>query len=124
MVSSERIEEFIDDNKALMRRMYGDFLTLKKSVNRRRRDTMDYDGVPGVPDVTAPYEDIVNLSTDYEAHVGDSYFSKWRARRQATKANKSGKPNVELNPTTEPVSERFVHRNLRTIFPSAIIETE
>lgn len=107
-LNSGRIEEFIDDNKALMRRMYGDFLTLKKSSpSKRKREATDFDGVPGVPDITAPYDDIVNLATDYES--GDSYFAKWRARRQANKANKSPtKPNVELNPTSEPVSGRFV----------------
>lgn len=107
--TSERIEEFIDDNKALMRRMYGDFLTLKKSASapKRKREATDFDGMPGVPDITAPFDDIVNLATDYES--GDSYFAKWRARRQANKANKSPtKPNVELNPTSEPVSGRFV----------------
>lgn len=103
--NSERIEEFIDDNKALMRRMYGDSQTLKKSAKRKREAT-DFDGIPGVPDITAPYEDIVNLSSEYESHMGDSYFAKWRARRQANKANKPSKPNVELNPTSEPVSGR------------------
>lgn len=99
---------FIDDNKALMRRMYGDFLTPKETP-KRKRDTAEYDGLPGVPDITGTHEDIINISKDYESHIGDSYFSKWRARRQANKANKPppSKPSGDLNPTSEPVSERY-----------------
>lgn len=87
--------------------MYGDSQTLKKSA-KRKREAMDFEGIPGVPDITAPYEDIVNFSAEYESHMGDSYFAKLRARRQANKANKPSKPNVELNPTSEPVSGRYV----------------
>lgn len=107
--NSERIEVFIDDNKALMRRMYGDFSTPKETP-KRKRDTADYEGMPGVPDITAPYEDIVNLAKGYGSQVGDSYFAKWRTRRQANKAKKptSAKPSGELNPTSEPVSDRLV----------------
>lgn len=87
---SYRIEEFIDENKALMRRMYGDFRTSNypetdteqpiEGSSKRKRNA------PGVPDITAPY--------------GDSYFDKWRNKRQSN----SDKPR--LNPSTEPKSNR------------------
>lgn len=78
-----------------MRRMYGDFQTSNfnrppeteelpqpESDGKRKRDA------PGVPDITAPY--------------GDSYFGKWRNKRQSD--TNSGRPM--LNPPTEPKSNR------------------
>lgn len=57
LFSSDKIEEFIDENKALIKRMYGSFMT--PVGNRVRRSPS------GVPDL----------------HEGDSYF---RHVRQAT----------------------------------------
>lgn len=90
---SDRIEEFIDENKALMRRMYGDFQTTNsnrppdpedQTSPKRKRDA------PGVPDITAPH--------------GDSYFDKWRNKRQSD----SNSDRPVLNPPTEPKSNKWV----------------
>lgn len=76
-----------------MRRMYGDFQTSNfnrppepeqpqpESSKRKRH-------APGVPDITAPY--------------GDSYFGKWRSKRQTS----SNSDRPALNPPTEPKSNR------------------
>ncbi|XP_058450663.1 protein spaetzle 3 [Malaya genurostris] len=96
----DKIETFIDENKALMKRMYGDFeMTsrnpppLQPSRKRKRHlqetddhftilpELMDLYGVPGSPD--AP-EMFVN-------GAGDSYFGKLRNKRQSqNRANGAG----------------------------------
>lgn len=115
---SDRIEEFIDENKALMRRMYGDFRTrdpissTDEPPTRRKRNTKLYENIPGVPDITAPFDADLNLiAADGSYASGESYFGHWRSKRQ-TKPNKlnpsSSKPNPGSNPSTEPSSGRFV----------------
>lgn len=64
--SRDKIENFIDENKALIKRMYGSFTV--PGGNRVRR-------APGVPDV----------------HSGDSYF---RHVRQASNTNLPNPQNV------------------------------
>lgn len=116
-IHRDRIEEFIDENKALMRRMYGDFRSTQfrepPQATRRKRDTKnDFDNLPGVPDITAQFNEKLNLYSDDETVVGgDSYFGHLRQKRQT---NKTNKPNRERgstlpnpNPSTEPSSGRY-----------------
>lgn len=114
----DRIEEFIDENKALMRRMYGDFRSTQfrepPQATRRKRDAKhEFENFPGVPDITAAFNEKLNLyPNDDDAVVGgDSYFGQLRHKRQA-KTNKpnrergSSLPNASPNPSTEPASGR------------------
>lgn len=87
----DKIETFIDENKALMKRMYGDFemtsryppLQQPQTGGRKRKrhlqgvddftilpELMDLYGAPGSPD--APY-----------VNGGESYFGKMRKKRQS-----------------------------------------
>lgn len=113
----ERIEEFIDENKALMRRMYGDFRSTQFREppipqTRRKRATKNVDNMPGVPDITAPFNAKLNLYSDDAVTGGDSFFGHIRDKRQS-KVNKANQrnsstspPNNNPNPSTEPSSGR------------------
>jgi hypothetical protein len=105
----ERIERFIDENKALMKRMYGEF-TMSTEYGPPSRETYDQPGKrnakreatgggggaqadkkksmpPGVPDIhTAPGPDPVAETGSSE---GESYFSKLRHTRQSFRNNQS-----------------------------------
>ncbi|KAL0103475.1 hypothetical protein PUN28_017612 [Cardiocondyla obscurior] len=83
----ERIERFIDENKALMKRMYGDFemnpehassghraRTRRKSREARRHDIPD--GGPGNDD-------------DSREEISEDYFSRSRSTRQSFGKNRS-----------------------------------
>lgn len=107
----DRIEEFIDENKALMRRMYGDFKIANEygppteESTKRKRDAHSSDQPPGVPDITAPFDQMDD--------IGASYFSKWRGKRQtnlklnrAQNQRNSARPNIGPNPSTEPTTGR------------------
>ncbi|KAH8412975.1 hypothetical protein KR009_007250 [Drosophila setifemur] len=80
----EKIERFIDDNKALMRRMYGDFeMNMegpggggRQQAKARKRRFIDE------PDIFIPPGAFAaNAGETIEA--GDSYFGKLRKKRQA-----------------------------------------
>lgn len=105
----ERIEEFIDENKALMRRMYGDFRSTQfrepPIQTRRKRDATNYDHLPGIPDITAPFNAKLNLYPDDTVMGGDSFFGHIREKRQA-KQNKANQKPPNPNPSTEPTSNR------------------
>lgn len=81
----DKIEKFIDDNKALMRRMYGDFEMSTQygppsqtSSKKRKRHTDNFDfDVPGVPDFIGK----PGFEPDADTK-GESYFNKWRPKRQ------------------------------------------
>ena len=93
--SSERIEQFIDENKALMKRMYGDFEMnefappRKDSTYRRKRTATNHD----IPDGGPRFRD--DPKDDPHSGSGDSYFSNIRNTRQsfgkAQAANDSGR---------------------------------
>lgn len=119
---SDRIEQFIDENKALMRRMYGDFEMITQygpplPNNKRKRDVNSFNNQtmpPGVPDLIGPPE-----TEDYVHNGGSaSYFTEYRAKRQTnqnfarngSQRNTNGptKPTIGLNPSMEPNSGRFV----------------
>ncbi|XP_055638968.1 protein spaetzle 3 [Toxorhynchites rutilus septentrionalis] len=96
----DKIETFIDENKALMKRMYGDFeMTSRYSPppqggNKRKRhlqgstddhftilpELMDLYGVPGSPD--GPQE--------FASGRGDSYFGRLRNKRQSQSRGNGG----------------------------------
>ncbi|XP_055837289.1 protein spaetzle 3 [Episyrphus balteatus] len=94
----DKIERFIDDNKALMRRMYGDFeMNMdsggpKQQTKRKRRfiDEPDIFIPPGA--FPAVPEDI---DSDHEPDRGDTYFGKLRNKRQSN--NRSPKPPFNNN---------------------------
>ncbi|XP_053693790.1 protein spaetzle 3 [Sabethes cyaneus] len=86
----DKIETFIDENKALMKRMYGDFEMsrtppLQPSRKRKRHlqdvddhftilpELMDLYGVPGSPDAPEMF-----------VSGGDSYFGRLRDKRQSS----------------------------------------
>ena len=107
----ERIEEFIDENKALMRRMYGDFRSTQfrepPRQTKRKRDATNNDNAPGVPDITAPFNAKLNLYPDDTVTGGDTFFGHIREKRQAKQNKANQKPsNQAPNPSTEPSSNR------------------
>ncbi|XP_046492527.1 protein spaetzle 3 [Neodiprion pinetum] len=89
----DRIERFIDENKALMKRMYGDFEmsteygppTREPAGHRRKRASSKHDIPDGGP---KPEDDDVGNSD------GESYFAKMRNTRQSfgnNQNNESGR---------------------------------
>nr|CAD7203989.1 unnamed protein product [Timema douglasi] len=79
----ERIELFIDENKALMKRMYGEFqMSTEYGPPResRRTNKREAPSLPGVPDLHGP--PVVDPATDKQS--GESYFSKLRQTRQSS----------------------------------------
>lgn len=121
---SERIEQFIDENKALMRRMYGDFEMLTQygpplPNSKRKRDTNSFHNStmpPGVPDLIGPPETDLNDDT---SGSGASYFDEYRSKRQTNPndfvrngnqrtTNGPTKPTIALNPSMEPHTGRLV----------------
>jgi hypothetical protein len=120
----ERIEQFIDENKALMRRMYGDFEMLTQygpplPNSKRKRDIHSFENAtmpPGVPDFIGPP---VSESEPIEdtSPSGDSFFNEYRNKRQTNPnilrngipraTNGPTKPTIGLNPSTEPNSGRI-----------------
>ncbi|XP_034934726.1 protein spaetzle 3 [Chelonus insularis] len=91
----ERIELFIDENKALMKRMYGDFEmdkdhgpeTSSSPRRRKRRSFDDYDFPDGGPSLR---RDPLKPGT---VEGGDSFFSQIRNTRQAPKNVPKNTPN-------------------------------
>ncbi|KAK7085808.1 hypothetical protein SK128_003913, partial [Halocaridina rubra] len=90
---SDKIEKFIDDNKALMRRMYGEFLdnieffqqasqSQGRVFSRQGRSAESFDDVPNI--FTESYH-----SDDPR---GESFFKHIRSRRQTTPPG-SANPN-------------------------------
>lgn len=79
----ERIERFIDENKALMKRMYGDFemnpghrtRMRRKSREARKHDISD----------SEPRDD----ESFIKSEIGEEYFSKSRNARQSFGKNRS-----------------------------------
>lgn len=101
-----------------MRRMYGDFRSTQFREppipqTRRKRAAKNPDNMPGVPDITAPFNAKLNLYSDDAVSGGDSFFGHIRDKRQA-KANKANQrnpnaqspPSSNPNPSTEPSSGR------------------
>ncbi|XP_062547418.1 protein spaetzle 3 isoform X2 [Armigeres subalbatus] len=98
----DKIETFIDENKALMKRMYGDFEMTSRfppgQNNRKRKrhvqgmddeftilpELMDLYGVPGSLDAPA-----------FSGGNGDSYFGRLRDKRQSS--NNRGNGNAGSN---------------------------
>lgn len=100
---SDRIENFIDENKALMRRMYGDFeMTTKYGPPssqrlKKKRSTMSFGGdedflddIPGIPDMIAPAGSDAQPVRQEGGGGGESYFSQFRAKRQSNRGRATG----------------------------------
>lgn len=127
---SERIEQFIDENKALMRRMYGDFEMVTEygpplPNSKRKRDTSSFRNStmpPGVPDLIGPPQLLKN-DDEGDHGSGSSYFEEYRNKRQTNpnnfrstnqrSTNGPTKPTIALNPSTEPNTGRLVRCEIR-----------
>lgn len=97
-ISRDKIETFIDENKALMKRMYGDFEMSSRypplQTNRKRKrhvqgmdddftilpELMDLYGVPGS----------LNDPVSSFGGSGDSYFGRLRDKRQSSNGRGNG----------------------------------
>ncbi|XP_067623429.1 protein spaetzle 3-like [Eurosta solidaginis] len=99
----DKIERFIDDNKALMRRMYGDFeMNLEpggpqsQTKKRKRRfiDDPDIFIPPGAFPAFVPDDD--GTTEPHAEEAGESYFGKLRNKRQ-TNRNKAKTNNIYAN---------------------------
>ncbi|XP_054744627.1 protein spaetzle 3 [Anastrepha obliqua] len=95
----DKIERFIDDNKALMRRMYGDFeMNLEpggpqsQTKKRKRRfiDDPDIFIPPGAFPAFVP--DDGGSTEPHAEEAGESYFGKLRNKRQTNR--NANKPSV------------------------------
>ncbi|XP_054083145.1 protein spaetzle 3 isoform X2 [Zeugodacus cucurbitae] len=95
----DKIERFIDDNKALMRRMYGDFeMNLEpggpqsQTKKRKRRfiDDPDIFIPPGAFPAVVPDDE--GSTEPHAEEAGESYFGKLRNKRQANR--NANKPNT------------------------------
>lgn len=95
---SDKIENFIDENKALMKRMYGYFeaeneygSTLQQGKKRKRMVYGDDANPPNLPDLDEIYYPPgEGPNPIHEASAtGDSYFSKLRNKRQTRNSSSS-----------------------------------
>lgn len=88
-----------------MRRMYGDFRLKEPKIpsnSKRKREASLHDHIPGVPDIEAPFgHDLNFFAADGSYAEGESYFGRWRNKRQLNTKTK-------LNPgsTKESVSSQ------------------
>ncbi|XP_059613407.1 protein spaetzle 3-like [Phlebotomus argentipes] len=102
----DRIETFVDENRALMRRMYGDFqmssvygpplqrLRKKKRSTTSANDDWEWGEMPGVPDM-------IGIPESGSDPVVDSHFTKWRSKRQTSQHqdfNMRGNHTTTANP--------------------------
>lgn len=76
---SDKIDNFIDENKALVKRMYGTFQTGQDAVFRRRKRDASEDVLDGGPNLEHFFE-----HESPEGGGGDSFFNKIRHARQST----------------------------------------
>ncbi|KAK3884632.1 hypothetical protein Pcinc_011115 [Petrolisthes cinctipes] len=90
---SDKIERFIDDNKALMRRMYGSFLdnieaTIQQSFQRSQGGGRRTGRSVG-KERDAYADEIPEIHQEYHAEDprGQSFFNLIRRKRQSTNAN-------------------------------------
>lgn len=109
----DKIEKFIDDNKALMRRMYGDFemttvygppIQTQRQHKRGAMDHFDFE-IPGVPDMVGE----PGLGTDSfpkPDKLGDSYFKHWRTKRQNQSPRGSNTSGRNTQPGDPPLPPR------------------
>ncbi|XP_037805555.1 protein spaetzle 3 [Lucilia sericata] len=92
----DKIERFIDDNKALMRRMYGDFeMNMsdggpRQQTKKRKRRFIDEPDIflpPGVFPTFVPDDKV----EEHAEEQGESYFGKLRNKRQTNQGNRNAK---------------------------------
>uniref|UniRef100_A0A182MB17 Uncharacterized protein n=1 Tax=Anopheles culicifacies TaxID=139723 RepID=A0A182MB17_9DIPT len=99
---SDKIEMFIDENKALMKRMYGDFEMASRfpstSPGRKRKRSVPGTDPYGEDDEFTLLPELMDLYGEPGGEVrlgGDSYFSKLRKKRQnqntSTRGNNGGR---------------------------------
>nr|XP_053638570.1 protein spaetzle 3-like [Cherax quadricarinatus] len=86
----ERIEKFIEDNKALMRRMYGSFLENVETIQQRAQAGAEFRPFSRTGRSVDAFEDEVpELHLDYHPDDprGQSFFSLIRNKRQSFPGN-------------------------------------
>jgi hypothetical protein len=90
---SDKIESFIDENKALMKRMYGYFeaeneygSAFQQGNKRKRSADSNPPNLPELDDIYFPPGEGPNPIYD-AGPSGDSYFSKLRSKRQSRNNN-------------------------------------
>ncbi|KAI8125579.1 Protein spaetzle 3 [Lucilia cuprina] len=92
----DKIERFIDENKALMRRMYGDFeMNMsdggpRQQTKKRKRRFIDEPDIflpPGVFPTFVPDDKV----EEHAEEQGESYFGKLRHKRQTNQGNRNAK---------------------------------
>lgn len=96
---SDKIESFIDENKALMKRMYGyfeaenEYGSAFQQGNKRKRSIYSSDSnppnLPELDDIYFPPGEGPNPIYD-AGPSGDSYFSKLRNKRQSRNSSRGG----------------------------------
>lgn len=111
MMHSEKIENFIDENKALMKRMYGYFeaeneygSTFQQGKKRKRMlygEDANPPNLPELDEIYFPPGEGPNPIRD-AGPTGDSYFNKLRSKRQSgrtsgTSAGSSSSNNARAN---------------------------
>ncbi|XP_035917645.1 protein spaetzle 3 isoform X1 [Anopheles stephensi] len=93
---SDKIEMFIDENKALMKRMYGDFEMASRfpsSPGRKRKRSAPGPDPYGEDDEFTLLPELMDLYGEPGGEVrlgGDSYFSKLRKKRQNQNTSSRG----------------------------------
>lgn len=99
----DKIERFIDENKALMRRMYGDFeMNMdnggpKQQTKKRKKRFIDE------PDIFIPPGVLPSVITENDAvgahaeEAGESYFGKLRNKRQNNQAGSRNAKQTNSN---------------------------
>lgn len=92
---SEKIERFIDDNKALMRRMYGDFEMNMDNGGPRQQSKKRKRRFIDEPDIFLPPGAYPSFVADdevepHDEEEGESYFGKLRNKRQSNQGNRGG----------------------------------
>ncbi|XP_050081697.1 protein spaetzle 3 [Anopheles aquasalis] len=110
---SDKIEMFIDENKALMKRMYGDFEMASRfpsSPSGRKRKRSATGEEDRAEDEFTLLPELMDLYGDPGGPVrlgGDSYFSKLRSKRQSsssTSARGSGGRGANARQTATPAN--------------------
>lgn len=86
-ICRDKIETFIDENKALMKRMYGAFEaeseygSALKQGKKRKRMLYDEDFLPDLEELWSSPGDLPN--PENVEPTGDSFFNKIREKRQS-----------------------------------------
>lgn len=89
-----------------MRRMYGDFRVKEPKIpanSKRKREASSRDHIPGVPDIEAPFgHDLTFFASDGSYAEGESYFGRWRNKRQSNTKSKLNPSSTKGSGSSQP----------------------